>query len=145
MSSKLSDILKLFAWEKPGGAGHSSGPKAAAQGKAAAGLKPKVIKLNFRDICAIDPVDSSYHEIQELSLNHNHLRSLDGVEQFRNLRSLHLNFNQLRSRDELRKLANPGLLQELGFKGNPNLEFASKEEATEWALDAFPSLQHLNG
>ena len=104
-----------------------------------------MIKLNFRDICEIDGVDGSYHDIQELSLNHNHLRSLDGVEQFRNLRSLHLNFNQLRSKDELRKLANPALLQELSFKGNPNLEFATKEDSIEWALDVFPNLQYLNG
>ena len=43
-------------------------------------LKPKVIKLNFRDICQIDKVNPSYLEIHELSLNHNHLQTLDGVE-----------------------------------------------------------------
>ena len=70
MTSKLSDILKLFAWSGGNPPNSSS----------ASHLKPKVIKLNFRDICQIDMVDSSYHDIHELSLNHNHLQSLDGIE-----------------------------------------------------------------
>jgi len=88
-------------------------------------LKPKVIKLNFRDICQIDGVSALYSDVQELSLNHNQLKSLDGIEQFRNLRSLHLNFNQLNSAQEFSKIRNPQLMQELSFKGNPNLEFAT--------------------
>ena len=110
------------------------------------GLKPKVIKLNFRDICQIDDgVSPVYHDIQELSLNHNHLSSLDGIEQFRNLRSLHVNFNRLRSKDELLKIVNPQLLQELSFKGNPKLEFNSQDEMIEWAISIFPALNYLNG
>ena len=100
MTSKLSDILKLFAFNGGNPPNSSS----------ASHLKPKVIKLNFRDICEIDMVGSSYHEIHELSLNHNHLQSLDGIEQFANLRSLHLNFNRLRSKNELLKVAYPHLL-----------------------------------
>lgn len=101
MSSKLSDILKLFAWNNPKQQkGDLKSPKGGP-------LRPKVIKLNFRDIGKIDLVDPIYHDIVELSLNHNHLRSLDGIEQFRNLRSLHLNFNQLHSSNELLKLLNP--------------------------------------
>lgn len=61
--SKLSDILKIFNW----------GPETKNQ------PKPAVIKLNFRDINTIDKVDAIYNEIKELSLNHNHLTSLDGI------------------------------------------------------------------
>ena len=54
MSSKLSEILKLFAWEQK--------PKSTVSQSAAqrSGLKPKVIKLNFRDISVIDEVSLSY-------------------------------------------------------------------------------------
>ena len=77
MSSKLSDILKLFAW---GATGSSKGPSRRASPSKQTALKPKVIKLNFRDICEIDVVDALYHDIQELSLNHNHLDSLEGIQ-----------------------------------------------------------------
>ena len=87
--SRLSDILKLFNW----------GPSAKLHNK------PTVIKLNFRDIRVIDRVDDIYSSIKELSLNHNHLTSLDGIEQFRGLEILSLNFNRLASRSELLKLA----------------------------------------
>lgn len=40
---------------------------------------PKVIKLNFRDIQSIGMVNPLYHSIEEISLNHNHLSSLDGI------------------------------------------------------------------
>lgn len=103
--SKLSDILKLFSW----------GPASKIQNQ------PTVIKLNFRDICIIDRVDDMYSSIKELSLNHNHLTSLNGIEQFRNLEVLNLNFNRIGSRSELLKLASPHLLQELNVRGNPNL------------------------
>lgn len=95
----MSEILKLFAWDKPHCQSHSGASTSGKQQNSSttSSLKPKVIKLNFRDIKEIDTVSSSYYQIQELSLNHNHLRSLDRIEQFTNLRSLHLNFNQLRS------------------------------------------------
>lgn len=147
MSSKLSDILKLFAWDKPQTIPSSISPshKSNANSKRCKTLKPKVIKLNFRDICQIDSVSSAYHEIEELSLNHNYLQSLSGIDQFQNLRSLHLNFNQLRSTDEFLKIANPHLLKELSFKSNPRLEFQSNEHMIEFALSIFPNLQYLNG
>ena len=60
--SELADILRLFRW-----------PSHLAQ------ERPRVIKLNFRDIGRIGVVDSFYHFVEELSLNHNHLTSLDGI------------------------------------------------------------------
>ena len=62
--SKLSDILKLFNW----------GPTTKSL------PVPTVIKLNFRDISIIDKVDSIYTNIKELSLNHNHLKNLNGIQ-----------------------------------------------------------------
>lgn len=53
--SNLGDILRLF------------------QIQSQYQTKPKVIKLNFRDIRVIGIVDPLYHNIEELSLNHNHL------------------------------------------------------------------------
>ena len=61
--SRLSDILKLFSW----------GPSNKTQ------PSPTVIKLNFRDVNTIDKVDEIYADIKELSLNHNHLTTLDGI------------------------------------------------------------------
>lgn len=118
MTSKLSDILKLFAWNNPKGQGNgtlsttspTSKSNAGASSKISNNLKPKVIKLNFRDISMIDEVSPIYHDIQELALNHNCLTSLDGIEQFRNLRSLQVNFNKIRSIDELLKIANPHIV-----------------------------------
>ena len=63
-----------------------------------------------------------YHDVHELSLNHNHLTKLDGIQQFKNLRSLQLNFNRIHSWDEFLKIQNPSALQELTIKGNPNLD-----------------------
>ena len=130
MSSKLSDILKVFAWNNthqsavstPGQTDQFGGTSGLSVTKQKSNLKPRVIKLNFRDICEIDEVDPMYHEVNEISLNHNHLKSLDGIRQFKNLRSLQLNFNRLNSWDELLKIRNPGALQELTIKGNPNLD-----------------------
>jgi hypothetical protein len=62
--SNLGDILRLF------------------QVQSQYQTQPKVIKLNFRDIKVIGIVDPLYHNIEELSLNHNHLANLDGIEQF---------------------------------------------------------------
>jgi hypothetical protein len=59
--SNLSDILRLFQF-----------PSSAQK-------QPKVIKLNFRDIKHIGQIDALYHPIEELSLNHNHLESLEGI------------------------------------------------------------------
>ena len=36
-------------------------------------------------------------------------------------------------------------MQELSFKGNPSLEFASKDEMIDWVLEVFTELQFLNG
>jgi Leucine-rich repeat (LRR) protein len=58
----------------------------------------------------LDKVDDLYSGIKELSLNHNQLVSLDGIEQFGRLEVLHLNFNRLASRAELLKLSSPHLL-----------------------------------
>ena len=154
MTSKLSDILKLFAWSNnnPKSAGSLSATSptnrsaaAVSSSKVSSSLKPKVIKLNFRDICVIDEVSPIYHEIQELALNHNCLVSLDGIEQFTNLRSLQVNFNKIRSPGELAKIRNPHLIRELSFKGNPNLEFQSQDQLTEWAISVFPNVALLNG
>ena len=84
-----------------------------------------MIKLNFRDIAEIDVIDPIYHEVNELSLNHNLLTSLDGIEQFKNIKILHLNFNRIDSWNELLKIGYPMLVQELSIKGNPNLEISS--------------------
>ena len=81
MSSRLSDILKVFSWNHPGQSarGDSSYP-ASSNVTHRTSLKPKVIKLNFRDIAEIDFIDPIYHEVNELSLNHNLLTTLDGIE-----------------------------------------------------------------
>ena len=85
-----------------------------------------MIKLNFRDIAEIDFIEPMYHEVNELSLNHNLLTTLDGIEQFKNIKILHLNFNRIDSWNELLKISNPLHLQELSIKGNPNLEISSE-------------------
>ena len=81
MSSKLSDILKVFSWSHPGQSarGDSSYPP-SSNATQRTNLKPKVIKLNFRDIAEIDEIDPIFHEVNELSLNHNLLTSLSGIE-----------------------------------------------------------------
>jgi Leucine-rich repeat (LRR) protein len=73
----------------------------------------------------LDKVDDIYAGIKELSLNHNQLVSLDGIEQFRCLEVLSLNFNRLASRAELLKLTSPHLLREINVRGNPGLESPS--------------------
>ena len=60
--------------------------------------------------------------INELSLNHNHLKSLDGIEQFEGLKKLHLNFNNLSGKEELMKVQAPEGLIEISLKGNPKLD-----------------------
>ena len=60
--SRLSEILSLFEQEK------------------VTSLR-KVIKLNFRDIEEIDLLDpGKYAGVEEISLNHNNLCSLTGIE-----------------------------------------------------------------
>lgn len=70
----------------------------------------------------IDLLEETYSQITELSLNHNHLISLKGVEQFGEIQKLSLNFNQLWAKEELLKLRSPGKLLELSVKGNPKLD-----------------------
>ena len=77
----------------------------------------RVIRLNFRDIVQIGPVDALYHRIEELSLNHNQLTGLDGIQQFRRLKRLSLNFNKISDLKEFEKV--PKTLQILEFKSNP--------------------------
>ena len=60
--SELSAILRLF---------HLPGKQATL---------PKTIKLNFRDIRSIGTVDQLYHQVEDLSLNHNLLTNLQGIE-----------------------------------------------------------------
>ena len=111
-----------------------------------------------------------YHDVHELSLNHNHLTKLDGIQQFKNLRSLQLNFNRICSWDEFLKIQNPSALQELSIKGNPNLDIpvsnfgemqsmvsprspmsskqpqnAANNREIDWLLSVFPNLRILNG
>ena len=135
MSSRLSDILKVFSWNHPGQSarGDPSYPPSSNATQRTC-LKPKVIKLNFRDIAEIDLVDSIYHEVNELSLNHNLLQTLDGIEQFKNIKILHLNFNRLDSWNELLKISNPQHLQELSIKGNPNLELSTDSQQNQSML-----------
>ena len=57
---------------------------------------PKCIKLHFRDIQKIGRVDPVYHLVEEMSLNKNMLRSLDGIEQFQCLKVLRVNSNSIR-------------------------------------------------
>jgi Leucine-rich repeat (LRR) protein len=97
--SNLADILRLFQF-----------PSSAQK-------QPKVIKLNFRDIKFIGHIDPLYHPIEELSLNHNHLESLEGIQQFHALKILHLNFNDLNSAAELLNVSQA--LRELEIKQNP--------------------------
>ena len=82
MSSKLSDILKVFAWNNTTQSARGDqfcGTNSNLSVTQKSNLKPKVIKLNFREICEIDEVDPMYHDVHELSLNHNHLTKLDGI------------------------------------------------------------------
>ena len=118
--SNLGDILRLF--------------QIPAQYQA----QPKVIKLNFRDIQQIGAIDPIYHQIEELSLNHNHLVTLDGIEQFRNLRSLSVNFNNLGGISEILKI--PKTLVHLECKSNPKLQIDA-----EVATKIFPLLTQFNG
>jgi Leucine-rich repeat (LRR) protein len=76
-----------------------------------------VIKLNFRDISKIGSVDPLYHEVEELSLNHNHLKTLDGIQQFTKLQKLYLNFNEITDANEFLKVQKS--LKVLECKSNP--------------------------
>jgi len=84
--SRLSEILQIFAPsnnQQLGGSQYIS--------------RPRSLKLNFRSISAIDKLPEHlldiYRDIEELSLNHNELRSLDGIQQFQNLKRLKIQSN----------------------------------------------------
>ena len=72
--SKLSEILQIFA--------PSQGLGNSRQGGNV--VRPKSLKLNFRGIRIIDRLPQHlldiYCDVEELSLNHNELRTLDGIE-----------------------------------------------------------------
>jgi Leucine-rich repeat (LRR) protein len=74
-----------------------------------------------------------YHSIHELSLNHNHIEKLDGIESFSQLRQLSLNFNCISSYDELKKITKE--LRELELKQNPKLSIDK-----ERLMSIFPKL-----
>ena len=65
---------------------------------------PQAVNLDYRDITSIGIVDPIFHKIKELSLNHNKISSLQGIQQFKRLRVLKLNFNKIKSQMELLKV-----------------------------------------
>ena len=72
--SKLSEILQIFAPNQGLGIDrHNSNI-----------VRPKSLKLNFRGIKTIDRLPQHlldlYCDVEELSLNHNELRNLDGID-----------------------------------------------------------------
>ena len=75
--------------------------------------------------------------IEELSLNKNMLKNLDGIEQFGNLKVLRLSSNQIKEWAEFRKVARS--LQVLELKGNP------VQVTVAMAKRTFPLLRELNG
>ena len=79
-----------------------------------------------------------YHQIHELSLNHNHIEKLDGIESFKQLQHLSLNFNCISSYDELKKITKE--LRELELKQNPKLSIDKDR-----LMSMFPNLEKLNG
>jgi hypothetical protein len=68
------------------------------------------------------------------------LISLDGIEQFKNLKLLAINFNNIQSHKELQKVSKS--LRELDFRSNPK---SSKHFTTKNALETFPYLRRFNG
>ena len=94
------------------------------------------INLNYRDITQIGFINERYREIQELYLNHNLIESLDGIQQFFNLKILSLKFNVISSPQEFLKVPNKKQLRSLNVIGNP-VEKNSKCTYT-YFLDIFP-------
>ena len=142
MSNKLSQILQVFA---PHHIYHSDLEDARIN-------KPHSLKLNFRNIKEIDDLVGfqleTYEGIQELSLNHNKLKSLKGLSQFKNLQKLSLNNNCI---DHLEiqlgeYISRPKLLRELSCLNNVQDQSVLNGNLFKSVLKGiFPNLVMLNG
>lgn len=88
--------------------------------------KTNKISLNYRKIQVLDNLPFKFQEIRELSLNHNLLKSLSGIEQFPKLEIISIKFNQINSIEEFLRIKNKPLLKSLYYFGNPIKEVNSK-------------------
>lgn len=77
------------------------------------------INLNYRDITRIGRINQKFWNVMELYLNHNNISSLNGIQQFINLKVLSLKFNLISKMEDILMIPNKSKLQHLNVKGNP--------------------------
>lgn len=78
-----------------------------------------------------------------LNLNHCHLTSLQGIEQFRDLRVFTFKFNEISGARELNRISCRSSITELNFTGN-DIEHLQACRYDRLIVE-FPNLTELNG
>ena len=101
------------------------------------------IVLNFQEITDLDCLDTRFHGIRELSLNHNRICDLQNLAQFQDLECLAIASNHLHDIDEIRhilKLAST--LEELYVAGNA---ICQHPDYRSLFIEGLPQLRILDG
>ena len=80
--------------------------------------------------------------IKKLFLSHNYLRTLDGVQVFKNLSHISVSNNKLASIEEFGKISNPNKVECLAVKGNVMIERHPDYKAL--LIEYFPNLKELD-
>ncbi|CAG9328769.1 unnamed protein product [Blepharisma stoltei] len=100
------------------------------------------IELTFRDIEAIDKIDSKFHTVSQLDLSYNQLITLEGIDQFICLTHLNLANNLIENFEELEKISKRDKLMVLSIKGNP---LARHPNIIPLIIQNFPRICEIDG
>ncbi len=79
----------------------------------------RILSIGRNQIKKIEKLDDLAETLEELWLSYNHISSLDGLSNLKNLTTLFMSNNNIKSWAELDKLKNLEKLRDVLFFGNP--------------------------